>query len=119
MRRGWGAIILTGALGALAAAGFALALDGAGAFIADATDLHEPDLAAKYALLALLVVISAAAGALRYLMERLNVEAEALNTATPAIASNAPSGSLPAAPIRRPEPRPTRMRPGAWSTSSA
>ncbi len=78
VRRGWGAIILTGMLGALAAVGFALALNSAGAFIADATDLHEPDLAAKYALLALLVVISAAAGALRYLMERLNVEAEAL-----------------------------------------
>jgi hypothetical protein len=78
VRRGWGAIILTGALGALAAVGFALALNGAGAFIADATGLHETDLAAKYALLAFLVVISAAAGALRYLMERLNVEAEAL-----------------------------------------
>ena len=72
------AIILTGALGALAAVGFALALNGAGARIADATGLHETDLAAKYALLAFLVVISAAAGALRYLMERLNVEAEAL-----------------------------------------
>ncbi len=43
VRRGWGAIILTGALGALAAVGFALALNGAGALIADATDLHEPD----------------------------------------------------------------------------
>jgi hypothetical protein len=78
VRRGWGAILLTGALGALAAVGFALALMDTGAFIADATGLHDPDLAAKYALLAFLVVISAAAGALRYLMERLNIEAEAL-----------------------------------------
>jgi hypothetical protein len=78
IRRGWSAILLTGALGALAAVGFALALMDTGAFIADATGLHDPDLAAKYALLAFLVVISAAAGALRYLMERLNIEAEAL-----------------------------------------
>jgi len=78
VRRGWGAIILTGTLGALAAVGFAMALNGAGVFIADATGLRETDLAAKYALLALLVVISAAAGSLRYLMERLNMEAEAL-----------------------------------------
>jgi uncharacterized protein with PQ loop repeat len=78
VRRGWGAIFLTGALGALAAVGIALALTNAGALIADVTGMQEAELAAKYALLASLVVISAAAGALRYLMERLNVEAEAL-----------------------------------------
>jgi hypothetical protein len=78
VRRGWEAIFLTGALGALAALGIALALTAAGALIADVTGMHDAELAAKYALLASLVVISAAAGALRYLMERLNVEAEAL-----------------------------------------
>lgn len=78
VRRGWGAILLTGAVGALAAVSFALALNAAGPLVAEATGLYEPDLAAKYALLASLVVISATAGALRYLMERLNIEAEAL-----------------------------------------
>jgi hypothetical protein len=78
IRQGWGAVLLTGALGAVAAVGFALALIGAGPLIAAATGVPDPDLAVKYAVLAGLVVLSAAAGALRYLMERLNVEAEAL-----------------------------------------
>jgi hypothetical protein len=78
IRRGSGAILLTGALGALAAVAFALALLAAGPLIADATGLRSGDLAATYAILAGLVVLSAIAGALRYLMERLNIEAEAL-----------------------------------------
>jgi hypothetical protein len=78
IRQGSGAVLLTGALGALAAVAFALALIGAGPLIAAATGVPDPDLAVKYAVLAGLVVLSAAAGALRYLMERLNVEAEAL-----------------------------------------
>jgi hypothetical protein len=84
IRRGWPAIVLAGALGALAALGFALALVNSGPLIAPAvtrmTGMAATDKAelAGFALVSVLVIISAAAGALRYLMERLNIEAEAL-----------------------------------------
>jgi hypothetical protein len=78
IRRGLGAILLTGMSGMLAAVGVALTLLSAGPLIADATRMHDADFAVTYAVSAGLVVLSAGAGALRYLMERLNVEAEAL-----------------------------------------
>jgi hypothetical protein len=88
IRRGWPAIVLAGVLGALAALGFALALVNSGPLIAPAVTrmtgmavTDEAGLAelARFALISVLVIISAGAGALRYLMERLNIEAEALD----------------------------------------
>jgi len=88
IRRGLAAVLFTGAIGALAAVGFAFALISAGTSIAQLTtpkDIahaigpEEVELAVRYALIAALVVLSAVAGALRYLMERLNIEAEALD----------------------------------------
>jgi hypothetical protein len=85
IRQGLAAILLTGALGALAATGIALALVNAGPLIAPVVTwvtgtaaAHESELAGLV-LISVLVVISAAAGALRYRMERLNIEAEALD----------------------------------------
>ena len=78
IRQGFGAIFLTGAFGALAAIGFALAFVNAGPLIAGATGMHDSSLAATFAAIAGLVVLTAIAGALRYLKERLNIEAEAL-----------------------------------------
>jgi hypothetical protein len=70
---------LTGITGAAAAAAFALAMISAKPLLVRWTGLHEDDQAVTYVTLASLVVISAVAGAYRYLMERLNVEAEALD----------------------------------------
>jgi hypothetical protein len=84
IRQGLPAIVLTGAMGALAATGIALALVNAGhhiafvvAWLTGSSKTPEGDLA-SFALISVLVVISALAGALRYRMERLNIEAEAL-----------------------------------------
>ncbi|SDR64121.1 hypothetical protein SAMN05519103_09423 [Rhizobiales bacterium GAS113] len=71
IRRGLGAILLTGASGVLAAIGFALAVVSAEPFIVGPTRVHD-------AVIAGLVVLSAIAGAQRFLMEKLNIEAEAL-----------------------------------------
>ena len=76
--RGRGAIFLAGAAGILAAVALALALVDAGPLVAQVSDICNDELAAIYAVIITLVVLSAAAGALRYLIERLNVEAEAL-----------------------------------------
>ena len=76
--RGFGAAFLTGVLGALAAVGVAFALIGFGPSILKHTGSHDPHTAVTYAVIASVVVLSAIAGALRYLMERLNFEAEAL-----------------------------------------
>jgi hypothetical protein len=96
IRRGLAAILFTGVMGALAAFGLALALISAGPGIAHLTSPKDLDIAhaisaqdiedidraiefaVRYAMVAVLVVLSASAGALRYLMERLNIEAEAL-----------------------------------------
>ena len=78
IHRGLGAILLTGSSGTLAAVGVALTLVSAAPLIAEAARMHDADLAVAYAVSAGLVILSAGAGALRYLMERLNVEAEAL-----------------------------------------
>jgi hypothetical protein len=77
--RGLGAIVLTGALGALAAIVVALAFVSAGPLIVHATRMDDAHFAVTNAVIAGLVVLSAVAGALRYLMERLNIEAEALD----------------------------------------
>jgi hypothetical protein len=79
IRRAFPQSFLTGVLGTLAAIVFALAFISAGPLTAAVTGLGEGNLAVKYSVLAGLVVISAVAGARRYLMERLNVEAEALD----------------------------------------
>ncbi len=78
VRRGLGVLLLTGASGILAAVPLALALVGAGPLIVRVSDIRSDELAAIYAVIIGLVVLSAGAGALRYLMERLNIEAEAL-----------------------------------------
>jgi hypothetical protein len=84
IRQGLAAILFTGICGALAAFAFALALISAGPVIAHLTSPKDVDIdkaidfAVRYALIATLVLLSAGAGALRYLMERLNIEAEAL-----------------------------------------
>ena len=78
VRQGLGAIFLAGAAGILAAVALALALVDAGPLVARVSDIRNDELAAIYAVIITLVVLSAAAGALRYLIERLNVEAEAL-----------------------------------------
>jgi hypothetical protein len=81
VRWGWWAIVLAGALGALAVFAFAPAPIGAGLPIACATDTHDAvstGTSAKFAIIAVVVVLSAIAGALRYIMDRLNFEAEAL-----------------------------------------
>lgn len=78
IHRGLGAIVLTGALGALAAVILALAFVSAGPHIVDVSRMSDAHSAVTNGVIAGLVVLSAFAGALRYLMERLNIEAEAL-----------------------------------------
>jgi hypothetical protein len=77
IHRGPGAVFLTAVFGLLAAIGFALAFVSAGRLITDATGIHDEHRAATI-VIAGLVVLTAIAGALRYLIERLNIEAEAL-----------------------------------------
>jgi hypothetical protein len=77
IHRGPWAIVLTALIGLLAAIGFAFAFISAGRLITDATGIHDEHRAATI-VIAGLVVLTAIAGALRYLMERLNIEAEAL-----------------------------------------
>jgi hypothetical protein len=88
-RQGLQAIVLTGALGALAAIWLALAFINAEPLIIDLIDRlarvlglggEAPDhyYTVINAVISALVVLYAIAGAKRYLMERLNIEAEAL-----------------------------------------
>jgi hypothetical protein len=77
IRHGPAAVALTGALGGAAAVALALGLMNAGPMLEQWTGMHE-DEAVRSAVLVGLVGLSAIAGAWRYLTERLNVEAEAL-----------------------------------------
>jgi hypothetical protein len=76
--QGWGAMTLTFIFGILAAGFLFLGLVTAGPLMARVADLPESREAVTSAVQVTLVVLSALAGALRYRVERLNVEGEAL-----------------------------------------
>jgi hypothetical protein len=84
-RGGRWALVLTGLLGVLAAVFIGLAFANAGPLIAEATGAIDPHSKFPYhhaitnAVIGGVVVLYAIAGALRYRMEKLNVEAEALD----------------------------------------
>jgi nicotinamide riboside transporter PnuC len=75
--QGWRALLLTFFLGFLAALFSFLALVDVGPLLARVLEVGAPD-AVTSATQVALVVLSALAGALRYRLERLNIEAEAL-----------------------------------------
>jgi hypothetical protein len=78
IRKGWFAAVLTGGLACVAAFAIALTLVRAQSLIVALTGPDSPQHAVPHAVMVTLVALSAVAGALRYLVERLNIEAEAL-----------------------------------------
>ena len=81
IRKGWFAAVLTVTLGAVAAVAIVLTLLSANDWILELTKLEgaEQHEAVPRAIMVCLVGLTAWAGALRYLVERLNIEAEALD----------------------------------------
>jgi hypothetical protein len=81
IRKGWPAAALTATLGAVAALAIVFTLLSACDWISELTWLEgdEKIQAVPRAIMVCLVVLTAWAGALRYLVERLNIEAEALD----------------------------------------